>query len=326
MFMLGKIKLNRLAAAWFGLLFITNWAMGSPAIISSDVCVYGGTSGGVIAAVAAARLGKKVALICVNNHVGGMSSSGLGVTDVGDYPASIGGFAAEFYSRVGQAYGSNVPVYWFEPHVAEQTFLQMLSGAGVTLYTNEQLASVTMSNQTIIHITMVDGTTYVAREFIDATYEGDLMAQSGVSFTWGRESSSTYGESLAGVVINSVEYPCDPYVIPGDPASGLLPLIQTNAPGAIGQGDQLMQCYNFRLCLTQNPTNQIPITAANQLFRVYLRIIASLYQRLRGGQRLGAPESPDRRANRDPQRQDGYQRLRGCFHRFHRLQLHLSDE
>jgi hypothetical protein len=260
-FILGKIKLNTLVAAWLGLLLLTNSAIGSPAIISSDVCVYGGTSGGVIAAVAAARLGKNVALICVNNHVGGMSSSGLGVTDVGDYPASIGGLAAEFYSRVGQAYGANVPVYWFEPHVAEQTFLQMLSGAGVTLYTNEQLASVTMSNQTITHITMVDGTTYVAKEFIDATYEGDLMAQSGVSFTWGRESSSTYGESLAGVVINSVQYPCDPYVIPGDPASGLLPLIQTNAPGAIGQGDQLMQCYNFRLCLTQNPTNQIPITA-----------------------------------------------------------------
>jgi hypothetical protein len=229
-------------------------------VYTSDVCVYGGTSGGAIAAVAAARLGKNVALVMVNNHVGGMTSSGLGVTDVG-VTASIGGFAAEFYTRVGQAYGSTNPVYWFEPHVAEQTFLQMLGGAGVAIYTNQQLASVTLSNLVITQITMADGTIYRAREFIDATYEGDLMAMSGASFTWGRESTSTYGESLAGVFVNSVQYPCDPYVIPGNPASGLLPLIQTNAPGTTGQGDQRMQCYNFRLCLTQNSTNQIPITA-----------------------------------------------------------------
>ena len=234
----------------------------SPAanIFTSDICVYGGTSGGVTAAVAAARLGKKVALVCVNNHVGGMTSSGLGVTDVGN-AASIGGLAAEFYSRVGHAYGSANPVYWFEPHVAEQTFLQMLNGAGVTIYTNQQLASVTMSNLTITQITMTDGTIYRAQEFIDTTYEGDLMATASVSNTWGRESTSVYGESLAGVFVNSVTYRCDPYVIPGNPASGLLPLIQTNAPGTAGAGDQRMQTYNFRLCLTQNVTNQIPITA-----------------------------------------------------------------
>jgi hypothetical protein len=87
------------------------------------------------------------------------------------------------------------------------------------------------------------------------------MAQSGVSYTWGRESTSAYGESLAGVFVNSGQYPCDPYVILGNPASGLLPLIQTNSPGTPGHGDQRVQCYNFRLCLTQNPTNQIPITA-----------------------------------------------------------------
>ena len=247
-----------LIAVWFLMIFARH--SGAANIYTADVCVYGGTSGGAIAAVAAARLGKNVALVMENNHVGGMSSSGLGVTDVGN-TASIGGFAAEFYSRVGQAYGSTNPVYWFEPHVAEQTFLQMLNGAGVTIYTNEQLASVTMSNLAITQITMSDGTIYRAREFIDTTYEGDLMAMSGVSYTWGRESNSTYGESLAGVTVNSVVYRCDPYVIPGNPASGLLPLIQTNAPGTTGQGDQRMQCYNFRLCLTQNVTNQIPITA-----------------------------------------------------------------
>ncbi len=230
-------------------------------VFTSDVCVYGGTSGGAIAAVAAARLGKNVSLLVFNNHVGGMTSSGLGVTDVGSFPQSIGGLAAEFYSRVGAAYGSTNPVYWFEPHVAEQTFLQMLNGAGVTIYTNQQLASVTMSNLVISQITMTDGTIYQAKEFIDATYEGDLMAQSGVSYTWGRESSSTYGESLAGVFVNSVKYICDPYVTPGNSASGLLPLLQSGTPAAAGSGDTKMQTYNFRLCLTQVTTNQIPITA-----------------------------------------------------------------
>ena len=232
----------------------------APVTVDADICVYGGTSGGVMVAVAAARLGKNVALICVNNHVGGMTASGLGVTDKGN-AASIGGLAAEFYSRVGAAYGSTNPVYYFEPHVAEQTFLQMLNGAGVTLYTNLQLASVASSNLVITQITMADGSVFRAKEFIDATYEGDLMAAAGVSFTWGRESSSTYSESLAGVFVNSVQYRCDPYVVSGNSTSGLLPLIQTNAPGTPGAGDRQMQTYNFRLCLTQNLTNQISITA-----------------------------------------------------------------
>jgi hypothetical protein len=243
------------------LFFLKQALFAAPVFLDADICVYGGTSGGVAAAVAAARLGKNVALLCVSNHVGGMTSSGLGVTDVGSYPASIGGIAAEFYSRVGQAYGSTNPVYWFEPHVAEQTFLQMLNQAGVKVYTNLPLASVTLSNLAITRITMADGSVCRAKEFIDASYEGDLMAFSGVSYTSGREGTNAYGESLAGVFINSVAYPCDPYIIPGNPASGVLPLIQTNAVGTPGQGDQRMQTYNFRLCLTQVATNQIPITA-----------------------------------------------------------------
>ncbi len=235
-------------------------SMAPASVVNSDICVYGGTSGGVMAAVAAARLGKSVALVVVNNHVGGMSSGGLGVTDRGN-TASIGGLAAEFYSRVGQAYGATNPVYFFEPHVAENTFLQMLAGAVVPIYTNQQLASVTLSNLVIQQLTMADGTIYRAKEFIDTTYEGDLMAMAGVSNTVGREAAATYGESLAGVTVNSVQYPCDPYVIPGNAASGLLPLIQSGSPGTAGAGDSKVQCYNFRLCLTQNPTNMIPITA-----------------------------------------------------------------
>jgi hypothetical protein len=246
------------------------------AVTESDICVYGGTSGGVAAAVAAARLGKSTVLVIFNNHVGGMSSGGLGVTDKGN-ASSIGGLAAEFYSRVGQYYGSSSPVYYFEPHVAEQTFLAMLNAAGVPIYTNQRLASVTLSNQTLTQIAMQDGAIYRARQFIDATYEGDLMAMAGVTFIYGRESSSTYGESYAGVQNPGGSYNYDPYVVPGNPASGLLPFVQAGSPGTPGQADDRLQTYNYRLCLTQNPTNQIPISppgsyseAQYELFRRYL--------------------------------------------------------
>jgi hypothetical protein len=245
-------------------------------VIQSDICVYGATSGGVAAAVAAARLGKNVVLISINNHVGGMTSGGLGVTDVGN-ASTIGGIAGEFYSRVGQYYGSSQPVYYFEPHVAEQTYWQMTGQAGVAVCTNEQLASVTMSNLLIKQITMADGTTYRASEFIDSTYEGDLMAMAGVNFTWGRESSAQYNESLAGIQNPTHAYSYDPYVTPGQPSSGLLPFMQSAGSGSVGQGDHLLQCYNFRLCLTQNSTNQIPIAPPTnyvesnyELFRRYI--------------------------------------------------------
>ena len=247
-------------------------------VIDCDICVYGATSGGVSAAVAAARLGKNVVLVTYNNHVGGMTSGGLGVTDIGGTnTAYIGGISAEFYQRVGQAYGSTTPVYWFEPHVAEQTFWQMLSEAGVPVYTNQLLASVTMSNQTITQITMNDGTIYQATEFIDTTYEGDLMALAGVTFTVGREGTNTYGESFAGVETPGGSYNYDPYVIAGNTNSGLLPFVQPGSPGTLGQGDNKVQTYNFRLCLTQNPTNQIPIAppadyseSQYELFRRYI--------------------------------------------------------
>lgn len=232
-----------------------------------------------MAAVAAARLGKTVSLVVVSNHVGGMTAGGLGVTDVGN-SATIGGIANEFYSRVGQAYGSTNPVYWFEPHVAEQTFLQMLSGAGVQIYTNQQLASVTMSNQVVTQIRMSDGTTYQAKEFIDTTYEGDLMAMAGVTFTVGREGTSVYGESLAGVQTPGYSYQYSPYVIAGNTNSGLLPFVQSGSAGTVGQGDSKVQCYNFRLCLTQVATNQISITAPTNYseaqYALFSRYIAAV--------------------------------------------------
>jgi hypothetical protein len=233
-------------------------------VIDSDICVYGATSGGVVAAVAAARLGKSVALVSLNNHVGGMTASGLGVTDIGpgnDY-SYLGGIPREFYKRVGAAYGSTNLVIWFEPHVAENVFWQMLAEAGVGVYTNQLLASVTMTNQRIAQMTAQDGTVFRAKQFIDTTYEGDLIAAAGVTFTWGREGTSVYNESLAGIRSPGGTYNYDPYVDAGNPASGLLPLVNTNNGGTVGQGDQRLQAYNFRLCLTQNSTNKISIAAS----------------------------------------------------------------
>ncbi len=231
--------------------------------VETDVCVYGGTSGGVAAAVAAARLGKSVAFISLNNHVGGMTASGLGVTDIGpgNDTSYVSGISREFYQRVGAAYGSTNLVIWFEPHVAENVFRQMLTEAGVNVYSNRLLVSTTMVSNRITQITMQDGSGFRAKQFIDTTYEGDLMAAAGVTFTWGREGTNVYNESLAGIRSAGGSYNYSPYLISGNTNSGLLPLVNTNFGGVVGQGDQRLQSYNFRLCLTQNVTNKIAITA-----------------------------------------------------------------
>jgi hypothetical protein len=247
-------------------------------LIQSDICVYGATSGGVIAAVTAARLGKSVSLLVFSNHVGGLSSGGLGVTDVGN-SGTISGLAREFYLRVGQYYGSTNIVVWFEPHVAEQAFLDMLQTVNVPIYTNQQLASATVSNKVITSIVMTDGTVYSAKEFIDTSYEGDLMAAAGVTFTFGREGTNAYGESLAGIHSPTYTYAYDPYVIAGNSSSGLLPFVQSGGPGTVGQGDNHMQTYNFRLCLTQNATNKIsilpPTNYIEAQYKLFARYIAA---------------------------------------------------
>ena len=246
--------------AWI-LLFACRVPTHAAISVQTDVCVCGGTSGGVIAAVTAARLGKSVALVHYNNHLGGMTSGGLGVTDVGQ-TGSIGGFAREFYRRVGNRYGSSSPVYWFEPRVAESVFRQMLSEAGVLVYTNQPLAGVTMNGKRISEVITTEGSRYRARMFIDTTYEGDLIAAAGVSFTVGREGTAVYGESMAGVRPSGGSYEYDPYRMEGNPGSGMLPFMQGDQLGAIGSGDQRVQAYNFRLCLTQNATNRISLTSS----------------------------------------------------------------
>jgi len=230
-------------------------------VIESDICVFGGTSAGVIAAVQSARMGKKVILAEVGRHVGGMTSGGLSQTDIGN-KAAIGGVSREFYHRMGQRYATN-EVWKLEPSVAESVFNQMLSEARVLVYFDQQLNSVKKKKGRITEIKMEGGNIFRAAEFIDATYEGDLMAKAGVSYTVGREANSLYSETLNGIRNQTPKHQfsvlVDPYKKTGDPKSGLLPWIQSQSLGTPGAGDRSVQAYNFRLCLTQNATNKVPI-------------------------------------------------------------------
>ncbi len=240
-------------------LLLTAGALQGAPVIETDICVYGGTSGGVAAAVQAKRMGKSIALAVFDTHLGGLSSGGLGATDVGNIK-SIGGVSREFYRRAGRTYGKE-ETFVFEPRVARKVFETWLAEIGVAPHWNQRLASVSKSGSRLTEIKMEDGTIYRARMFIDATYEGDLMALAGVNFTFGREGTNTYGESLNGIRPKTPAHQfgvdVDPYVVPGNPASGLLPYIQPGDGGVPGQGDTRIQAFNYRLCFTQNATNRI---------------------------------------------------------------------
>ena len=232
-----------------------------------DVVVYGGTSAGVIAAYAAKRYGKSVLLIEPGRHLGGMSSGGLGATDIGDQYA-ITGLALDFYRRVGKYYGRS-EAWQFEPHVAEQVFNQYVDEAGVEVLFSYRLKSVAKQG-TQIRTAILEyagegkrsaDLMVAAREFIDATYEGDLMAQAGASYTVGREPNTQYQETLNGVqLMTGHQFPegVDPYVIRRNPASGLLPGITGAAVAPVGAGDRKVQAYNFRMTLCQGE-NRLPM-------------------------------------------------------------------
>jgi hypothetical protein len=231
----------------------------SAATRSFDVVVYGGTAGGVIAAVAAAREGLNTALIEPTGHVGGMVSGGLGMTDVGKKEV-IGGYAYEFYYRVGQHYGmsgfGNDVAWLHEPHVAEDVFRQMLTGAGVTLVEHARLretSGVRKQGTRITSIETENGDTFAAQVFIDSSYEGDLMAQAGVTWTYGRESSTQYGESLAGVRDKTPFHQFLVDVPAKDAAGKLLPEISATVPPSPGSADKAVQSYNFRMCFSAAP-------------------------------------------------------------------------
>jgi len=218
----------------------------APQTITVDVCVYGGTPGGVGAAVQAHRMGKTAALAVFRRHVGGLTSAGLTAVDLGKKD-SIAGMAAEFLDRMGKWSG-------FRAADAEKTFRALLTEAKVPVYYEHRLKSVEKSGNRITALVFENGNRIVAKQFIDATYEGDLLAAAGVSFHVGREDNSVYNETINGFVIaktHQFRFAVDPYRTIGDQSSGLLPGISAGPLPAVGTGDKEVQAYCFRMWLVK---------------------------------------------------------------------------
>jgi len=261
-----------------------------------DLVVYGGTSAAVIAAVQAKKMGKSVVIVSPDKHLGGLSSGGLGFTDTGNKTV-IGGLAREFYHRIWQHYqnpeawrwqtreeygnkgqgtpaidGAQRTMWIFEPHVAEQIFENLIREHRIPVLRDEWLDRAHGVNKTgarISSIRTLGGKTYAGRMFIDATYEGDLMAAAGVDYHVGREGPNVYGEQWNGVQTGVLHHrhhfgvlpqKLSPYVVPGKPSSGVLARVSTNHPGEFGQGDKKVQAYCYRMCLTDHAENRVPFS------------------------------------------------------------------
>jgi hypothetical protein len=228
-----------------------------------DFVVYGGTAGGVMTAVSAAREGLKVVLLEPGRHLGGMATGGLSRTDFGK-KGVIGGYALEFYWRIGQKYDlarfAQSLGWYYEPHVGEEVLTEMLREAGVDVLFDHRLREhngVSKRGAELVSLATEDGSVFRARIFADCSYEGDLMAQSGVSFTWGRESSGQYGESLAGVRDRTPFHQFLTPISAYDSNHHLLPEISPEPKGATGSADKKVQSYNFRMILSDDPANQV---------------------------------------------------------------------
>ncbi len=282
-------------------------------LIHADVIVYGGTSAAVTTAVQVAQMGKSVVIVCPDLHLGGMTSSGLGFTDTGD-KSVIGGLARNFYQRIYQYYqkpetwkwqdkeaygnvGQGTPamdgelrtMWIFEPHIAERVFEDMISEKNIQVHRNEWLDrsnGVEIIENQIRSIRMLSGKQYAAKIFVDASYEGDLMAAAGVSYHVGRESNDTYSEEWNGVQVGVLhhrhhfgEMQISPFRVPNDPQSGVLPRISPEHPGTKGQADHRVQAYCFRTCLTTHPDNKVPFSRPEDYdssqYELLLRIFAA---------------------------------------------------
>lgn len=238
-------------------------AQNPPPQTSWDLVVYGATAGGVMTAVAAARHGLKTVLLEPRRHVGGMSTGGLSRTDVGKKEV-IGGLALEFYYRLGERYEMrrfNQPVAWFyEPRVGEEIMREMLAEAGVTVLFDHPLREkdgVKRTGATIDSIAAANGSVFAGRLFADCSYEGDLMAQAGVSYTWGREGMAEYGESLAGIRDRTPYHQFQVDISPFDNGK-LLPEIVQEPRGKPGDADRRVQAYNFRVIATNVYSKRVP--------------------------------------------------------------------
>jgi hypothetical protein len=278
-----------------------------------DVVVYGGTSAAVIAAVEAKKSGKSVVVVSPDKHLGGLTSGGLGWTDTGN-KSVIGGLARDFYHRVWRKYqdpaawkwqrreqfgnrgqgtpaidGNQRTMWIFEPHVAEQVYEDLVAEFEIPVHRDEWLDrehGVVQSDGRIQSITTLSGRTYAGRMFIDATYEGDLMATAGVAYTTGRESTAQYDEKWNGVQTGVLHHrhhfgvlkqPIDPYRIPGDASSGLLPRISAEPPGKYGSADRRIQAYCFRMCLTNVPENRVPFPKPSQYDPQQYELLVRIY-------------------------------------------------
>lgn len=295
-----------------------------------ELVVYGGTSAGIAAAIQSARMGKSVVLIEPTNRVGGLTTGGLGATDIGNKKA-IGGIANEFYRNIklyyddprnwkyesrsdyfdryqGRNAEGDTTMWTFEPSVALAVYHQMMEDENIEVVYQQRLNradGVELVDGEIASIEMESGRRFTGKVYIDATYEGDLMAAAGVSYTVGRESNDQYWENLNGVQANRVSRSLtgrisrnarfhnfvdgvDPYVVKGDPSSGLLPGIDPDGPGQPGSGDHRVQAYCFRMTLTDDPDNRIPFKKPENydernyelLFRNYEAAISRDYARM----------------------------------------------
>jgi len=261
--------------------------------IATDVVIYGGTSAAVTAAVQVAKMGLNVVIVSPDKHLGGLSASGLGWTDTGD-KSVIGGLARNFYHRLYLHYqkeeswrwqerseygnkgqgnvaidGNNRTMWIFEPHAAEMAFDQLIEENDISVFREEWLdrdGGVQMKGTNIKSIRTLSGKSFIGEVFLDATYEGDLMAEAEVSYHVGREGCDVYGEKWNGVQTGVLHHrhhfmtDISPYIIPGDPGSGVLPRISTEDPGEYCEGDSKIQAYCFRMCLTKVPENRVEIT------------------------------------------------------------------
>jgi hypothetical protein len=278
-----------------------------------DIVVYGGNSAAVIAAVQAKKMGKSVVVVSPDKHLGGLSSGGLGWTDSGN-KAVIGGLAREFYHRLWKHYdrpaawkwqkreeygnrgqgtpaidGAERTMWIFEPHVAEQVFEDFVKEYAIPVRRDQWLdraGGVKKNGSRIASITTLGGQTYSGRMFIDATYEGDLLAAAGVDYTVGRESMQQYGEQYNGVQTGVLHHrhhfgvlqqKISPYWVPGDPTSGVLPRISTGSPGEKGAADKRVQAYCYRTCLTDHPENRVPFAKPDGYDPMQYELLVRIY-------------------------------------------------
>lgn len=234
-----------------------------PQTFERDLIVYGATPAGIMAAIQAKQMGLTVAITDFGRHIGGITASGLGASDSGAKEA-VGGLSREFFRGLGKVYGTEEQ-WTFEPKAAKSVFEDLLKENGIEVFFSQHLEAVKTENRAIKEIAMEDGTVYKGKMFVDASYEGDLMAKAGVSYFVGRESNATYKETYNGIQFGHPHHQFEkwisPYVQEDDPSSGILPGITETSHetlGYQGQGDHRIQAYNFRICLTKNPDNRVP--------------------------------------------------------------------